>query len=913
MEKTKRTTAQKIGGFFLKNYPLFVAPIIVAVLYMVMLALYGVYPFGNKYTAASYDLSAQIAPFIEHIFDVIDGRSTLTYSYAIVGGADVTGTFLYFFISPFSFLFLILGDGKVAHASSIVMTCKLAAIAFAGTWFSKKMFKGIPDYICIAIGVVYTFCGYTFVANTYINWLDFLIYMPFCVAAFRHFVKTDNFWFFSIAMACCIYTCFSIACFSMFTVFPALIAYSLLCIEKGRKHKFIARLCLAFFGAVVMALPVLLPALMAYTTSGREGDIFENLWNGFTVTDGVIGDFDSSVFEDKLTQSVYAKWSYIISDAVFVLLTIVWFFRKGIKHPFAKFMILAGVFTLLPTVVDEAMNLMNMGSYMSYALRFGFLNALYFLGGACLCVEDLCYKRGCAYDGNPIGVKREFMAMETPADNANDRGRCALNGGTPMQLKEKRKASYYVVLAILITLAAAVVALLLWYIWDGNYRSFLALFTKDREKAYNNLGGFSSSFAHSLGGLEVVFIPFLLIAVVVGVGAVLVAKKKASARLLSLVLIAVVSTQVLFYGQQIVVGNMSTQHVTLGNYAQLCNELNERDDSYFRVKDYDEKVNANATFTGNSNSFSVFSSVIDEDNFITYQLFGYRGNGKNSYKSAHSDGKTNRADEFGDSFLGYKYYLVPESKLLETDEKTHLKKVMTTDENGTETQLSCGEGNSKLYVYENTMVFPLGYRVDSGEFKFVAENIANATNRRKNQAELYEFLRGKDLEEFTGKNKVTASSAKELSKYLWGKAADVKVEAGKITARVTAKEGEYLFLNFVASKGYTVTVNGKKAELAENDLKFLSVALEEGENEVVFTYSSPYVKYAGIGAGAAVILLAALLLIVLKTKVVDKIAPVISWAGITLAVAVVAFFMIYPTGVFIAKLIEYAKCFFLKL
>ena len=159
MEKTKRTTAQKIGGFFLKNYPLFVAPIIVAVLYMVMLALYGVYPFGNKYTAASYDLSAQIAPFIEHIFDVIDGRSTLTYSYAIVGGADVTGTFLYFFISPFSFLFLILGDGKVAHASSIVMTCKLAAIAFAGTWFSKKMFKGIPDYICIAIGVVYTFCG----------------------------------------------------------------------------------------------------------------------------------------------------------------------------------------------------------------------------------------------------------------------------------------------------------------------------------------------------------------------------------------------------------------------------------------------------------------------------------------------------------------------------------------------------------------------------------------------------------------------------------------------------------------------------------------------------------------------------------------------------------------------------------
>ena len=143
---------------------------------------------GDKYTAASYDLSAQICPFIEHLFDVFDGKSTLTFSYAIVGGADVTGTLLYFFVSPFSFLFLIFGDGKVAHASSIVMLCKMSSIAFAGTWFAKKLFNGIPDYLCIAIGVVYAYCGYTFVSNTYINWMDFLIYLPFTVAAFRRFV-----------------------------------------------------------------------------------------------------------------------------------------------------------------------------------------------------------------------------------------------------------------------------------------------------------------------------------------------------------------------------------------------------------------------------------------------------------------------------------------------------------------------------------------------------------------------------------------------------------------------------------------------------------------------------------------------------------------------------------------------------
>ena len=159
-EEKIQTTKQKLGAFFERNFALFFAPLLVATLYIIGLCIYKVAPFGGKYTAASYDLSAQICPFIEHLFDVLQGKSSLTYSYAIVGGADVTGTFLYFFVSPFSFLFLIFGDGKVAYASSVVMIFKLAAIAFAGTWFAKKQFEHIPEYICIAIGAVYAYCGY---------------------------------------------------------------------------------------------------------------------------------------------------------------------------------------------------------------------------------------------------------------------------------------------------------------------------------------------------------------------------------------------------------------------------------------------------------------------------------------------------------------------------------------------------------------------------------------------------------------------------------------------------------------------------------------------------------------------------------------------------------------------------------
>ena len=215
------------------------------------------------------------------------------------------------------------------------------------------------------------------------------------------------------------------------------------------------------------------------------------------------------------------------------------------------------------------------------------------------------------------------------------------------------------------------------------------------------------------------------------------------------------------------------------------------------------------------------------------------------------------------------------------------------DEDGNIVTLHSGA----FYMYENTSVFPLGYTVTDGAFRFPEENIS--ANRTKNQLALYKFLGGESGKAET----VTTNMVKTLGKDLWTRAAEVQVGAGEITATVTAEEGEYLFLNFVASKGYTVTVNGKKAELIDNDLHFLSVTLEEGENVVKFSYSSPYIKYFAAGIAAAVVALLAVALIVKKTKFMQSVSGVIAWTGVALAVGVVLFFMAFPAVVGLIKLI----------
>ena len=203
--------------------------------------------------------------------------------------------------------------------------------------------------------------------------------------------------------------------------------------------------------------------------------------------------------------------------------------------------------------------------------------------------------------------------------------------------------------------------------------------------------------------------------------------------------------------------------------------------------------------------------------------------------------------------------------------------------------------------------------MEDGEYRFEKPNEGNSDYRASNQRALYEFLRGKTLEEMRGptgsssSNFVTPETARELSEYLWNEkaATSVDVGAGKIRAEVTAEKGECLMLSFVASDGYRVYVNGKETELVDNDLKFLCVELEEGENVVEFVYKSPYGKHMLVGLLCAVLGMAAIVLLVEKTKAVEMFSTLISRLGIFVAGAVTAFFMVYTTVVSILKWLYY--------
>ena len=898
------------------------APIIAVLFIIIYTAYFKIYPFGRR-MMSSYDLLAQIVPFAEHLFDVLEGRASLFYSFSIAGGADVFGTIAYCLVSPFTFIFLLGGKGMAVYMTPFVLMAKVACISLSSTFFIKTNFKNIPVPLVISIALLYTYSGYFFVANTYINWLDFLIYMPLVMHTFKRMVKTGKCFLFSLSMAANIYTCFSIACFSMLITFPIFIIYALFCAEKEGKKQLITKICLSHVLTVGLALPMIFPAFMAYLRSGRNTGLFSELGNKLDA------------------EHLYRKLSYVVYDTVFLICGIYYFITCNKKAGLNKFLFVSAIIVFAPVLVDEICLILNAGSYMSYALRFGFLNSA-------------------------LGMYLTCKALDRKTDETN-----------PVK---KTKWPISCIIGIILLAAAAFSMYVSEDIADKGKNSFffsLAPFSEGTliygiYEAADFGASFSSAFAHSLGGLEVIAPLALVIAI--GVVAVLILKKvRLMPQIVSIVIISALSAiQVAFGSLHGVAGNNNSM-ITYDQIQVVLNDISARENGDFasyRIKDYNNKVTADAPLTLHYRAYSVFSSVIDRDNFIPMDFFKYTGNGINTIK-------TRGGNVFSDALLGYKYAYVHNSG--------------STGSIYSNAWSLIGE-HSPFYLFENDCVLPTAFTIPATEYSFAGGDYADKLDRlylwlggegeltdktypkityyddgdyyklvftassivpgnsyllaalpeglsakycqstmfadedakeitddlridvgySKNRASktiCVKFTEGNVTEEIISKSfkmaTISYKKVKDLAEGAKLRAADVKFGKKTISAEVNGNGENYLFVNYMAIDGYTCKINGNPVKLTKNDMGFLAVRLEEGENKVVFTYRSPYVKYIVLGALAGGMLAA---LSILAFKFYDRLKKFIELTATVLASALVLFIgglgFVYPFVLFIIKCIK---------
>lgn len=902
--------------------------VFISLVFAVALKVNGIYPFG-KSVMSSYDMLAQVAPFIEHFFDVIDGKSSLFYSFSIAGGADVFGTLAYCCISPFTFVFLLFGKGNVYYGTSIVLPLKIICIGISAYVYLRKRFKNLSPLWRIALSLSYAFCGYLYVSNTYINWVDILIYIPVLAWGFRKLVKTGQKGTFIVGLCLIIYTCFSIACFSLLIIYPLAIAYCYIVVPKAERRKTIVDLVLALCLAVAFSLPVLIPALYAYLVSGRSSGLFNGL------------------FGELKPDPLYYKISYIFTDGLTLFFTFAYLVKNGVKRPIDRFLLFAALITLMPILCDECCIVLNFGSYNSYAMRFGFLNGFYFLFVAAKFLNGFAAGKEVAAEGGTDGSETEDIS----------------NGKT---LNQKPSAdNRFLKIFFPVSLAVLCIGALV-----GGYFLCVAAQGDKIEK------WFSSRFAHSLGGLEVTAIVFGIVAIIALYGAFLIKYKKINRRFFAIIMLVIVCGQSAFYTENLVYGNKkeTTDFDRIGVLTDFVKTID--DGEYSRIKMKQDYLTADMPFALHTQAYSVFSSVIDDKNYAPARFFAYGGNGSNTIKSYYGT-------FFGDCILGNRYYISNSASV----ERNYTAVVgYDVDKNGN--KLDTGDyrlyknnyafpnafvvggragdfntddfKNGNLYDKYSVLVKALGgkeatvdvatspirvsaledgayrlsytrnelgnyfvvldfgdktpakYSLGSGENKYDVEN---------NSVCLYKFgsnystftlyfddatLTADDVRNGVSLYCITDETVKAISAGAQARAGKSKLSAGKISVTASAEEGEYLFLNYIALPGHRATVNGKAVDIDDNLLGFMLIPLEKGENNIVVSYSSPYVKYAVFGLIAALLVGFAYFILTKKTNIFGGgFAKVIHIAALALCAVVVAIFMVFPLGVFVYKFVYF--------
>ena len=879
--------------FLRKNYSYFAAAAIIIIFFAVSQALFDIFPFGSA-VMASYDQLAQVCPYLEHYFSVLDGTSGLFHTFYVGRGMDVFGILAFSSVSPFTFLFLVAGRYGSLKMVSFVLPLKAVCSAITSAWLIKKRFKNVPEYVVSAFGVLYALGGYFYVSNTYMNWVDLMIYMPILVDGFIKFAEGKGIKTLAVSLALCIYTCFSITCFSFFLIFPICILYILICVKSGEKTKKAAELAMAFALAIATALPLLVPSLYAYLKAGRNTGMFDKV-------------FDVKIID---YEHLYRKFTYILVDGAFIFLSIKHFARGLKKDKTTLFLFVAVCVSLFPCVIDESMLLLNFGSYNSYALRFGFLTGILFFVTA-------------ARETNEI-----FKA--------------------PRESVKSVKTGIFTAICILLSgVAALSLARLFNYILNGKF---------EENKAFASYFPAFAHSEGGLEGTAILFgITVVVFTAVTLLFKFRLINIRGGAAVACVVAIACSSFNVaaLVKGDR-----QGGSYENIKRYAEINSEITERyGDKYARIKSYDYYVSANSPIMARYYACGLFSSMADEKNLYLPALFKYRGNGTNSSRS-NGGGVLSDALLGYDYVVYKKADKsnAISSVLTETDITVGPYTVyrntlafpvaaLITGETGEDGDLNPVEKIEKIYEYlsggeRGLEELPLKFTEDEGNVKVTYTIPANSEYWQYNDfpSEMrvkflnsknpipeygaYQYLESGGTRSVTLTSELSALSAKDVEAHFHVaaitrskiellrdklKAKAVNYDLGRneiiIPDKIIAERGEKLYLGFADIEGYKITVNGKDVKPEENFADFIVIPLVEGENEVKIKYVSPYFKYIAAGLIFGFVSAAAIIVLRRKENIYSKLEKAIGVAAYAVAAGAALFFAAFPLGIYIVKII----------
>ncbi len=339
--------------FMKKRYTLFVAPTVTGVILLCIFAAFKVWPLG-EHSISWGDMDQQVVPLLLQFRDILINQDSLFFSMKTAGGMNFWSVFLYFLVSPFSFLVVFVPKDMMWSFANLLVMGKMMTAAFSAALFFEKKLPTLGGVRSIALSVNYAFCGFGLMFYQNLTWLDMMYLFPLLCLALCHMADTGGIAPYTACLVAVVFVNFYLS--YMIVIFILLSSWIYMQIFRKKPWEvFAVRLGLGSGVAMLLSAPSWYPALLSYLSSGRgetvwkslaSGDFFANLYTNLPLLFCTVG---------------------IISALLFV--------RGIFKSPKGILAFILLILLLIPAVIEPINKMWHTGNYQAFPLRYGYMTA----------------------------------------------------------------------------------------------------------------------------------------------------------------------------------------------------------------------------------------------------------------------------------------------------------------------------------------------------------------------------------------------------------------------------------------------------------------------------------------------------------------------------------------------------------
>ncbi len=159
-----------------------------SVLMILVYYCYDIIPFGGR-TVLRMDLFHQYGPLFAELYDRLTEFKSLLYSWNTGGGGSFLGNYYNYLSSPVGALIaLVSGHENIPEAIGVMVLVKNALASSCFAYYLKKSF-GKNDFTVSAFGLMYAFCGFFIAYYWNIMWIDAMYLLPLIILGIEKIIK----------------------------------------------------------------------------------------------------------------------------------------------------------------------------------------------------------------------------------------------------------------------------------------------------------------------------------------------------------------------------------------------------------------------------------------------------------------------------------------------------------------------------------------------------------------------------------------------------------------------------------------------------------------------------------------------------------------------------------------------------